>query len=661
MIKRITGFFIIFSLLMISSPSTYGAEQPAFNLPTNPRPLQKTSVNLTQYSVVLQWDEDKTDVRGTYRLINPTTKKVKLTMGLPVTPLMIELPLTAEGLPPEKQAMEKRPALTAAVGAGEIEIRYGKTARMYLWDLTLNANEELELVLEYSLENPSTEEGLVMTGFAHGLTELWNEAPGQSIITLVFREIHPGQVVNMSPVSTQFKGNLLELSNSEDTVVSADPADEKAQWSEKLSASEKSICEIQQAAGQYHEAADLFEKCWEKAARGDKEPLRAAQAYYLEKAGRVDEASAIWQELSDENTKSPRVYWMLGQKYSGQVNRLGKLYQQVKQLQVHPLLQTWLSAQLPAARTKPSPPEMTEPDFIEDNNGLTFKCKVTDPDGDLDSIALRYRWEDEQEQEHAFTLTPFRYFHETELTIPAPQPFQRLFYEVVARDQTGLVVKSGLKETFYLNSNIPVDVFPLGGATMITGDFAPAEQAKVHNWFKSYLKIAKEVGFVPIAAKTPYFIFIGSSHDFIGQYKGPLFLHYTPAPFAADKTKIPVHRYFLSYWYGSGWNNLPDEQLLKIGDGLLLGRGFYTLSLKYLKAKDPGHFNAVLETVGQGREWDEAILELYRMSPGEIMLFSLWHSFGNNVLAVIIIIFLAWLGKSGYLVRLLNYLLPGRM
>ena len=655
MIRRMTCLLIIAGLLLAGNPSALAAEQPVLSLAVNPRPLYKTPINLTEYAVALRWYEDRTDARGTYHLVNPTTKKVKLTMGIPITPVMIELPVTAE-----KQPAPYEPALQVAVNGEEIEIRYSKSSRMYLWDLTLNAHEELDLILEYSLENPSTQEGYVATGFVYSPAKLWHEATDKGAITLEFCDVYPGQVVNMSPVSARFAGNILSFGAAspesiEDIIVTADLGGEKAQWSEKLSASEESSLIKYVIEQQYDQAASLLEQCWEKAAREDKEPLRVAQAYYLEKAGRINEAAAIFEELLDDNAKSPRVYWALGQEYKGQVSRLSKLYNQVKELRVHPLLQDWLAAQLPANRIKPAPPEIAEPDFIEDNKGLTFKGGAADPDGDLAEIILRYHWENEPEQIYAFDLAPFQYFQGTELTIPAPKPFQRLYYEVTARDRTGAVVKTGWKETFYLNSDIPVEVFPLGGATMIMGDFAPADQAKLHNWFKSYLKIAREVDFIPIEAKTPYFIFIGKSHDFIEQYQGPHFLHYTPSPFASEKTKIPVHRYFLSYWYGPGWNDLAENELVKLGDGLLLGRGFYTHSLKYLKDKAPNRFEAVLGAVGQGLGWDEAVRRLYGMSPAEIFLFSLWHGYGNNVLAVIIIIFLAWLGKSGRLVRFINY------
>jgi len=664
MIKKLTCILIMFSLLIPCGIPAAAADAPASTLAANPRPLYKTHIKLAGSSAALHWYEDKTVVTADYHLVNPTARKIWLTMCIPVTPIT---PVTVTE---NSSPTGNKPAIKAAIGEEELEIRYSKSSKLYIWDIAFNANEELNLTLEYTLANDAGKQGMVATGFNHIQSGLWNGETEKSTVLLAFSGIHPGQITEISPGRSKFAGYLLDLtpdtgpdqdySDHDYTVVTADIESEKLQWSEKLSENEKALLAQRLTDDQYAEAAFLFADSWERAAREDKEPLRIAQAYYLEKAGKSNEASIIWKELYDRDTKSARVYWALGKEYAEQESRLIKLYNQAKDLRIHPLLQGWLAAQISPAKAKPSMPDISEPDFTEGNKGLTFNCKVTDPDGDIERITLSYHWEKGPEVENIFELKPFKYVHETEAFIPAKQPLQRLFYEVTAVDASGNSVTTGLKETFYLNSEIPVEIFPLSGATMITGDLAPDDQAKVHNWFKSYLKMAKKAEFIPIEAKRPYFIFIGKPHAFIDQYKGPLFLHYTPAPFASEKTKIPVHRYFLSYWYGPGWNNVPEDELIKLGDSLLLGKGFYVLTLKYLNAKDPQQFAAVLGAVGEGKGWDESVREIYRMEHNEILLKSLWHSYGNNVLAVIIIIVFAWLGKTGYLVRFLNYLRAGR-
>jgi hypothetical protein len=188
------------------------------------------------------------------------------------------------------------------------------------------------------------------------------------------------------------------------------------------------------------------------------------------------------------------------------------------------------------------------------------------------------------------------------------------------------------------------------------GEYTPEEQDKVYKWFKSYMKMAKEAGFVPIEAKSPYFIFLGEFHEITRNYQGPFFMMYTPAPFAPDQTKLAVHRYFLSYWYGPGWHTLPAKEAEELGDALLLGKGYYVQSLKYLNHKDPKKFAMLLAKMGEGKDWVSSLQEVFNLTPTSLFFRVIWYVYGNMVLAFVIIITFAWLGKTGHLVRFVHML-----
>ena len=141
--------------------------------------------------------------------------------------------------------------------------------------------------------------------------------------------------------------------------------------------------------------------------------------------------------------------------------------------------------------------------------------------------------------------------------MPAPGPLKRLYFEIKAVDFQGNTATTGLKEAFYLNENLQSETFVLNGANLILMDYTPQEQNKLYAWFKSYLNIAKEVGFVPIEAKSPLFIFMGKEYDFM-QIRRATFMHYTRA-ITPGETKIAVHRLTVGL---VRWSTLPEKNCL---------------------------------------------------------------------------------------------------
>jgi hypothetical protein len=274
----------------------------------------------------------------------------------------------------------------------------------------------------------------------------------------------------------------------------------------------------------------------------------------------------------------------------------------------------------------------------------------------VDKILVRYHWDNQPLIEKEINIQPFQYATSINQLFPAPGSLQRLYYELIAISSDGTVVSSDKKEVFYFNSQITGDTYMRIGANLVLGDYTSVEYNKVFKWFISYLKMAKEAQFVPIENKSPYIIFLGTDHDFIKNYQGPDFILYTPAPFSPTITRIPVHRYFLSYWYGPGWKSLDAKELEPLGDALLLGKGRYVQSLKYLQKKDPLKFAALLNKIGQGSNWTQALAEVFGLSMTALYIRTFWFAYGYSILALLIIIVFAWLGKMGYLIKILHSL-----
>lgn len=131
-------------------------------------------------------------------------------------------------------------------------------------------------------------------------------------------------------------------------------------------------------------------------------------------------------------------------------------------------------------------------------------------------------------------------------------------------------------------------------------------------------------------------------------------MHYTPAPFSPNDTRIAVHRYFLSYWYGPGWNNLPEKEITALGDALMLGKNWYVPLLRYLQQKDDKLFGQLLCKIGEGHSWQEALKETYQLTPFKLVFRTIWNLIGTYVIALLIIITLAWLGKHGFITRIVQ-------
>jgi len=642
------------------SSSAAAADAPAL---TSLQAVKKTAVELRESSVQLDWREQNITVNGVFHLVNPTDNKITLSLQLQTDS---EPVVTAVRMPAE--IAQQPPLLTNVYEKQTLETRYDRVRKRYLWEISLAPNEALDLLTAYTITPDKTSIGdnLHVIGFAHPASTLWGAKPGPCTVLLNLAEIHPGQIAGIQPKTYKFSNNALLFSllpGAEESLrVTADVYKEKLSWETLLTENDRNNLNTLNETEDYLAAADLFAKAYESAPSKDKEPLLIGQAYYLEKAQKSAEADAIWRDLYDNGSKSPRVYWALGKANAKQPSKLKSLYNKVKELEVHPLTQSWLLAQLQDYNIAPSLPEITitTPSSEDNKKGIALKSRITDKDGDIAEAKLIYHWEDEKPTEYAFSLSPYKYEYELDYFIPAPGPLHRLYYELTVTDEKGNVVSTGQKETFFLNEELPSETIPLPGAILVMADYTPAEQDKVYKWFKSYLKMAKEAEFVPLASKQPYFIFLGKPRGFAENYSGQLFIQFTETPFVPGAIENNIHRLFLSNLYGPGWMTLPEQELNTLGDGLLLGKGMSVLTLKYLLDKDDYLFAALLAAIGQGQDWTGSVRSIYGLDQTRLKINVLWHATGSFVIAVIIIIFLAWLGKTGCLVRFINFLRSNR-
>ena len=606
-------------------------------------PLSKTKIQLRKQNITLDWFEKTTNVQGTYSLVNPGKTKIKLKIGLP----------------------KISPSLKVYCNEEEIKTNYNTTLNAYVWELKLNPEEEVILKTSYLLLNETNEQGVFKTGYRFNpdKSALWGNPSSDFSLMLNFHDTHPGQILNLEPCKYQFQGDALVWNQNsqqpkEEIIITANLQAEINSWQNILSAADRKQLFAFTSQEQNLEAATFLEKMSRDAKNTEeKRLLKLGQAYFLEKAGFSKKALPLFSDLVDYEEPYPRAYWALGKSLNQHPGKLLDLLNQIRDLQLHPLLQPWLIAKLPPEKVKLSPPEITikYTDTNKTRKGINIKSHLTDKDGDLAQITLHYHWEGEQEETVDLPTPPFNYTYEPLYFTAAPGPFKRLFYEIKATDYAGHEVTSGKKEVFYLDENFQSETFILDGANLILADYPRQEQNKVYGWFKSYLKIAKEVGFVPIEAKSPLFIFMGKNHEFIKDYQGVLFMYYTPTPFSPSNTRIPVHRYFLSCWYGSGWNSLSENELITFGDALLLGRNWYAQAFRYLLKKDDKLFSNLLCQIGEEKSWSDALMFSYQLTPLQLHLLTIWQIIGNYVLALIIIICFAWLGKNGYITKLLRY------
>lgn len=617
----------------------------AMEIPKDPAPVTRTPVEIRERNLQLTLLENMIRLESSYTLNNPTNKKKTVKLRLPFTP-------------PSSTSPERE--LKVWLKGEEVKISFNARQKAYNWDITLEASEELELRLEYPLPDFPDNNGDLVISYVPSLSSNWAKFEEiNTSLKLLLTEIHPGQVTDIKPLTYKVNEDSLSWNwkglAKEKITFSANTTKELSRWTQSLSQKEKELLGILQESQDYLEIANFFNKKSMSAKKEEKEDLQVAQAYYLTKA--QFSAGEVWEDLYQDKALSSRVYWELGKQFAGQTGKLLDLYQRAKELQVHPLTQSWLAVQIPPSRIKPSPPEpvLATAQLEEGNSGLVVKGHFSDKDGDIEQIILKYHWEDEPEQELRFDLEPFLYDYTPSQFIPAKKSLQRLFYEFIIVDRTGAQTTTGTKESFYLNSDIYSETYMLDGANLVLGDYAPLEQDEVRKWFMSYLKMAGDAQFVPIKAKNPYLIFLGKEHDFINTYKGPHFIMYTPVPFSPEATKLHVHRYFLSLWYGPGWQNQSDKELAQLGDALLLGKGRYAMVMKYLLHKDMYKFAQLLGTVGQGTSWNQALMDTYNLPFWRVQINTVWFVYGNSVLAVSIILSFAWLGKKGYLLRFISF------
>lgn len=652
MIKKVLLTLFLLLSLVVGPQIPVKAEPSGAVQPTNYDvvPSQSTSIELKSKTTNIFWFEDYYKIQVTYSLENPTDKKLKL--GLSFFHNRASLP---EDFYPQIM-------LNKVSELNDILVETEYKAGTYTWSLNFDSGEKQLMVVTYSLPREVNNAGLVFVDYSSLASSRWAELPNDTVVNLNFAEVNPAQVREIEPLTYKFHGNQLSWTfphgQAESVIIKADTFTEKRQWETLITQEERNQLTEFVAAKDYLSAAELFRV---KSLSGNKESrleLQEVQGYFLIKAGLAKEALPIWQDLFDNKSGLPRAYWELGQGLEeGNSKKIVSLYERVRDLQVNPLLQEWLASMLQPGQRKYNPPLKPQVEISNEGvqEGVLLQISLLDPDGDLEKVIVNYHWDDQPREEKVIELQPFKYEHSTSLFVPAPGPFKKLFYEITAIDQKGQQSGTGQKEIFYLNNQLRGPVYSLQGAMLVLADYTQTEQDKVDKWFRSYLKIAQETEFVPIKEHRPYFIFVGQDHEFISQYQGPHFIHYTPAPFSPELTKIRVHRYLLSYLYGQGWNLLPETEFAQLGDALLLGRGRYKMFCQYLSAKDAEKFGSLLSHIGQNADFDQGLTEIYGMSRGEVHFRALWHAYGSMVIAVLLIILFAWLGKNGHFTRIISY------
>ncbi|MDD4666289.1 MAG: hypothetical protein PHC81_07125, partial [Clostridia bacterium] len=515
-ISKIKGLLVLLLLLFIvcgtfplpvkaTTPSLPGTDS-APNLPQEIFPLHKTKIELHEQKITLNWSEKTTMVSGAYHLVNPGEKKTTLKIGICLPTPPKEETNSAETSSPLKVFYQEE----------EVKTTYNKNIKGYVWEITIAPGEEADLGIQYSLPNKINEQGLSATGYRFSSTKTNFRASESSKFSLVlnFLDTHPGQIIKLEPCDYSFAGDSLvwegdTTTGKKDIMITADLLKESQEWTDLLSTEDKKQLSLLTSQEQYREAASLLEnKYYNFTKNEEKQLLLLGQAYYLEKAGSAKKALALFADLVNNEVPYPRAYWEVGKSYEQHTNKLTNLFYQIQELQIHALLQPWLMAKLPPEKAKLSPPEITIKDSNTDENrqGILIKSHLTDKDGDISKIILRYHWEGGQKEEVNFAVQPFQYDYDLSYFTPAPAPFKRLFYEFTVTDSAGQEATSEIKEAFYLNDEIPSSTFILEGANLIFGDYTPQEQNKIYKWFKSYLKMAQEAGFVPVEARSPLFI-----------------------------------------------------------------------------------------------------------------------------------------------------------
>lgn len=645
------AFIRIFILLLLGvlcgtlpvAASTAADEGQNPPLAALPLPADKTVISMISSAITLDLYEDVTGVHGVYTLINASDEKAGLTLLLP--------------------ASASAPVLSLNGGLDQEPFLLDANKGLYLWQIPFEPNERRTVRFAYGFTHAVDEDGILSTGLQFSSENLWSAISAETTVNIRLKELTPAHFLLIEPqeYTLDQEGFSFIWDGPPDTAelrLVADLLSVKKAWKIGLSKRETSVLETFNRTKNYRSAALLYANKYKKAPRRERLPFLTAQAYYLERAGFHEEAWELWEELYDEEERSPYIYWYLGQEEDLSYGRRYDLYAQARELQIHPLLQRWLAAPLPESRFKRAKPETVSvrASTQREKDGLLLSGSFSDADGDIEKITLLYRLENNTAVEREIALEQFQYTHYASYFIPLEKTMQKVYYQFSVTDADKNTLETEQRETFFLTSEIQSATYPLRGAKLVLGSYLPPEQEKVYNWFKSYLQSAASADFIPLGGKDPYFIFLGQYHPLIDTYQGPLFLLHTPAPFSPVQTKPAVHRYFLTYWYGAGWEEVPEALLLNLGDGLLLGKGDYVRILRYLQASDSAKFYQVLNAVGAGGKWESSLQDIYQMPLTEIKLRSLWFAHGNKFLAVVIIIGFAWLGKSGLLVRLIRTL-----
>ncbi|PKM86119.1 MAG: hypothetical protein CVU87_13090, partial [Firmicutes bacterium HGW-Firmicutes-12] len=457
--RKKPSIIFILSLVIFCSSLSITAEASSTQLdllPVAPRPTSATSIQLTNISLELNLFEDTTNIQGSYTLINPTEDPFVLSLSLPAYSALYPKDYT--------------PFLSVRVADTDVSYVFDETKDVFQWEVAFEPNEERILNFEYNFPNSLSDEGILTTGFDLTPEDLWFSTTDKSSLFLQLHDINPGLIREIQPQSYSLIGNTLVWAwnsspDCKEIIVRADVLTEKSKWEQSFT--EKELLRLDQFLSNryYLSAAFFYENKYKSAPSNEQASLLLGQAYYLEKAGKHEDATHIWNDLYDDNISSPYIYWYLGKEYALKSSKLYGLYDQVSDLQIHPLLQRWLANQLPSILVKQSLPKIvaTSANVDNDLDGLVISGTFTDLDGDIESITLRYRCEENAYIEKTFELEPFQYTHTISYFIPMADSMQKLYYEFIVFDSSQTPISSDNKEVFYLTSEIQSITYPLHG------------------------------------------------------------------------------------------------------------------------------------------------------------------------------------------------------
>lgn len=642
---------LIFSIITYSivPPSAFAAQEHSLiSTPLLPNAIDNASVQLIELAVDVYPGEFETKYIATYKLNNISSVKTTLHLETAWTGLFFG-----------------EPQLVRQDTGEIISSQHYNSGGTFSWDIDFAANENIMLEFLFNIIHPTTKDDLVYTGIAWAKQDAsWYGPVGSCSVLLHFSELPPGLFTYIEPqrfdLTTQgINWSWEDLPDSGKIDIRADLTTEKSSWKKPLNEEESALLQQFLLNDNYRAAAFCFQNAAKKASRDDRTPLKLGQAYYLNKSGSFDKALAIWEELfQDSNSFSPVLLWNLANYYSNEPQKLKNIYNRVREFMIDPLLQQWLCLKLEDFSISKSPPEILSQGASVDElkAGINLTAVCSDPDGDIEQMTLFYRLADQDYIKIELKPDPFSYTQAITHLVPMQSTMQNISYYVYVSDRDQHVLQSGPEDFFYMSKEIASATYSLRGAKLVLGEYAFEEQIKYFDWFNNYMETAGKTGFIPVEGKMPLFILLGKDSPLIEDYQGPFFFKYFPGPFSPEYIKAPVQRYYLAYWYGEGWSQLEDELFFDLTDALIFDKGSYARLFKYLQNIDPLLFQNMLYSIGEGNDFETALLQNYKISLLKARIACIWSIYGNNFLALVLIFTFTWAAKTGLFNRLIRLL-----